>query len=78
MRARNGDLMRYDATGVTLRLSDRVIEDIRQRLGAAPVAAGAAAAPASAGDLAAAEAALEAVDAWDIRCLLYTSPSPRD
>lgn len=67
VRARNGDLIRYDATGVTLRLSDRVIEDIRQRLGAAPVAAGAAAAPASAGDLAAAEAALEAVDAWDIR-----------
>ncbi|MFC0811276.1 hypothetical protein ACFHYO_03990, partial [Paracoccus panacisoli] len=57
VRARNGDLIRYDATGVTLRLSDRVIEDIRQRLGAAPVAAGAAAAPAGAGDLAAAEAA---------------------
>lgn len=33
IRAENGDVIRYDDTGLVLRLSDRVIADLRQRLG---------------------------------------------
>ena len=33
VRARNGDVIRYDSTGLVLRLSDRVIADIAMRLG---------------------------------------------
>ena len=65
VRARNGDVIRYDSTGLVLRLSDRVIEDIRQRMGAPDPGAGAQAA--QRGDLAAAVAALDGLDAWDIR-----------
>lgn len=36
VRAANGDVIRYDPTGVVLRLSDRVIADIALRLGASP------------------------------------------
>lgn len=32
IRAKNGDIMRYDATGLTMVLSDAVIADIRERL----------------------------------------------
>lgn len=32
IRAENGDVIRYDETGLVLRLSDRVLEDIAQRL----------------------------------------------
>ena len=65
VRARNGDVIRYDATGLVLRLSDRVIEDIRQRLGA-PEAQGqpATGAAPDAGDD---EALLDGLDVWDIR-----------
>ncbi len=44
VRARNGDVIRFDDTGLVLRLSDRVIADIALRLGAA-VPAGEAASP---------------------------------
>ena len=33
LRAENGDVIRYDETGVSLRLSDRVVEDLALRLG---------------------------------------------
>lgn len=36
VRARNGDVIRYDDSGLILRLSDRVIADIALRLGTAP------------------------------------------
>lgn len=32
IRAENGDVIRYDATGLVLRLSDKVIADIAARL----------------------------------------------
>jgi hypothetical protein len=39
VRAPNGDVIRYDPTGLVMRLSDRVIEDIALRLGTAPATA---------------------------------------
>jgi hypothetical protein len=57
VRAPNGDVIRYDPTGLVMRLSDRVIEDIALRLGTAP----ATASPAMDQTL------LEDIDAWDIR-----------
>ncbi|MGF6860155.1 hypothetical protein ABIE69_000713 [Rhodobacteraceae bacterium MBR-64] len=58
--APNGDVMRYDDTGLVMKLSDRVIKDIAQRLpqqGRTPATR--AGAP---------EAALPAdIDAWDLR-----------
>ena len=33
LRARNGDVIRADETGLTLRLSDEVVADFRRRLG---------------------------------------------
>lgn len=36
VRARNGDVIRYDDSGLVLRLSDKVIADIALRLGTAP------------------------------------------
>jgi hypothetical protein len=51
IRAENGDVIGFDETGLVLRLSDRVIDDLRGRLGLE------GADPAILGD----------VDAWDIR-----------
>lgn len=56
VRAPNGDVIRYDPTGLVMRLSDRVIEDIALRLGTAPATPPAAT-----------ETHLEDIDAWDIR-----------
>ena len=39
IRAENGDVIRYDETGLVLRLSDRVIRDIAERLELKPEAA---------------------------------------
>ena len=36
IRAENGDVIRYDETGLILRLSDRVIADIAARLDLKP------------------------------------------
>jgi hypothetical protein len=51
IRARNGDVVAYDETGLILRLSDAVIADIRARLGTAPASAPGAA----------------DIDAWNLR-----------
>jgi len=63
LRARNGDVIRYDPSGLTLRLSDRVLADIALRLpqrdSAAPRAGAAAAVPPA--DLP------DGIDAWDAR-----------
>lgn len=45
IRAENGDVIRYDETGLVLRLSDRVIRDIADRLELKPLAAKAEAKP---------------------------------
>lgn len=45
IRAENGDVIRYDETGLVLRLSDRVIRDIADRLELKPQAATAEAPP---------------------------------
>jgi hypothetical protein len=45
LRADNGDVIRHDATGLILRLSDKVIADIAARLDLAPVAVEAKAPP---------------------------------
>jgi hypothetical protein len=45
IRAENGDVIRYDATGLVLRLSDKVIADIAARLELKPQAAAAEALP---------------------------------
>ncbi|OAN85382.1 hypothetical protein A8B78_00090 [Jannaschia sp. EhC01] len=60
LRAKNGDVIRYDPSGLVLRLADRVVEDLALRLPdrvAAPVAASSADAP----DLP------EGIDAWNAR-----------
>ncbi len=68
VRARNGDVIGYDPTGLVLRLSDKVIDDIALRLGGRLQAE--ASAPAAASDprdLADLEAMLEGRDVWNIR-----------
>lgn len=64
VRARNGDVIRFDNTGLVLRLSDRVIADIALRLGTASQqgAAMPSARPAGAAD----DIRLEDVDIWDL------------
>lgn len=65
VRARNGDVIRYDSTGLVLRLSDRVIADIAMRLG---TPGGAAAAPEPEPiDEEEVLARLEKIDAWNVR-----------
>ncbi|GGH51604.1 hypothetical protein GVY41_07645 [Frigidibacter albus] len=62
LRARNGDVIGYDASGLVMRLSDKVIADIGRRLGALP--AGAAQAVQAEGlD----PSVLGDVDAWNLR-----------
>ncbi|MGV8952358.1 MAG: hypothetical protein ACOH2M_14725 [Cypionkella sp.] len=55
IRAENGDVVTFDETGLTLRLSDRVVADLRRRLGV-PSAPDAGAA-----------ALLGDIDAWGLR-----------
>ncbi len=55
IRAENGDVVSFDDTGLTLRLSDRVVADLRRRLGV-PTAPAADAAQ-----------ALGDIDAWGLR-----------
>ncbi|EEW26539.1 hypothetical protein [Rhodobacter ferrooxidans] len=55
IRAENGDVVTWDATGLTLRLSDTVLADLRARL---------ALQPAEAPDV---TAALGDIDAWNLR-----------
>lgn len=77
LRAENGDVIRYDETGLILRLSDRVVADIAARIGAVlPASGGAATGPA-----AGLEGALpDEVDAWDLRAdgdwLRFTASLP--
>lgn len=66
VRAKNGDVIRYDGSGIVLRLADRVIEDIAMRLGdRQPIAPGGKPAPAPVD--AELPRALEDIDAWNIR-----------
>ena len=68
VRAANGDVIRYDPSGLVMRLSDKVIDDIALRLGAAMPASRA---PAGAPDAPVAEIdaddLLDTIDAWDVR-----------
>lgn len=61
VRARNGDVIRYDPSGLVMRLSDKVIADIALRLGDRP----ASAQPNT--PVRIPEDALEGMDAWNIR-----------
>lgn len=75
LRARNGDVIRYDPTGLVLRLADRVVEDLALRLperDAAPVAT-----------VSAAAAELpDGIDAWNARAdgdwVTFTARLPGD
>ncbi|MDR5652863.1 hypothetical protein [Ruixingdingia sedimenti] len=61
IRAENGDVVTFDATGLTLRLSDTVLADLRRRLPLAPAAPVAAPDPApDAADV------LGDIDAWGL------------
>lgn len=64
LRAENGDVIAYDQTGLVLRLSDRVIWDIAQRLSdpRSPSASGEPAKVDAYGDV-----TLDGIDAWDMR-----------
>ena len=70
VRAKNGDVIRYDPTGLVMRLSDKVIADIALRLGGADDAAGAVRlkahptqdSPTDAG----ADDLLDGIDAWGV------------
>jgi hypothetical protein len=73
VRAQNGDVIRYDPTGLVMRLSDRVIADIALRLGqrgaATDNAGGAEEAvrlKAHPTDSAGADDLLEGIDAWGV------------
>ncbi|WP_375550382.1 hypothetical protein [Rhodophyticola porphyridii] len=68
VRAANGDVIRYDPSGLVMRLSDKVIDDIALRLGTSP--AGQAQAPGGAAPAvtrADPHELLEGIDAWDAR-----------
>lgn len=64
VRARNGDVIGYDPSGLVLRLADKVIDDIALRLGGRLQAEAPTAEP---HDLAELEAMLEGRDVWNIR-----------
>lgn len=69
LQAENGDIVRYDETGLVMRLSDRVVEDIASRLGAKGWS-GAAAQSGPAGETPAEDADVElpeTLDAWSVR-----------
>lgn len=74
VRARNGDVIAYDGTGIVLRLADKVIDDIALRLrdrlptGTAPsLARGAGGPTAGDVDLESLEAMLDGHDVWNLR-----------
>ncbi|WP_135449435.1 hypothetical protein [Tabrizicola caldifontis] len=74
VRARNGDVIAYDSTGLVLRLADRVIDDIALRLRdrlpvgtGKPEAGEAAGHTAGAIDLERLEAMLDGHDVWNLR-----------
>lgn len=70
LRARNGDVIGYDATGLVMRLSDRVIADIARRIGLLPAAPGPAGAGVAGSPVAAPVAdpgPIADVDAWNLR-----------
>ncbi len=67
VRARNGDVIGYDPTGLVLRLSDKVIDDIALRLGGRLQAEGAAPAASDPRDMAELESLLDGHDVWNIR-----------
>lgn len=62
LRASNGDVIRYDPSGLVLRLSDRVVEDLALRL----PDRGAGTAPAARGHATAVDLP-DGIDAWDAR-----------
>ncbi|NKX43560.1 hypothetical protein [Roseicyclus persicicus] len=73
VRAANGDVIRYDPTGLVMRLSDQVIADIALRLGQSPADPRPAAPPApppptatAPVDAADALDALDGLDAWGV------------
>ncbi len=61
LRARNGDVIRYDPTGLVLRLSDRVVEDLALRMSGGPSA------PAQPSQASMQADPPEGIDAWDTR-----------
>ena len=61
LRAENGDVIGYDATGLVLRLADRVVEDIAARLQLPTAPSPSAASGAPLPDLP------EALDIWAVR-----------
>lgn len=64
LRARNGDVMRHDETGIVLRLSDRVIADIAARL---PAPGGSVTDEDTGSTGALDPAVLGDIDAWNLR-----------
>ena len=66
VRAQNGDVIRYDPSGLVMRLSDKVIADIALRMGAQP-GAGAPAGSAAKVSRRDPHDDLEGIDAWDLR-----------
>jgi hypothetical protein len=64
VRAANGDVIRYDASGLVMRLSDKVIADIADRLDQVKI--GASGETPGLGETNA-EEALEEFDVWDVR-----------
>ena len=81
VRAANGDVIRYDPSGLVMRLSDKVIADIAERMGAARGGAGATTAGATpAPTRADPHELLEGIDAWDLRIegdwLVFTARLP--
>ena len=75
LRARNGDVIRYDPSGLVLRLSDRVVEDLALRL---PDRAAAKVVHADAADV----DLPDGIDAWDARAdgdwTVFTARLPGD
>lgn len=73
LRAKNGDVIRYDPSGLVLRLADRVVEDLALRL---PERAAARA------DVAKETTLPEGIDAWDARTqgdwVTFTARLPGD
>lgn len=66
VKARNGDVIRYDPSGLVMRLSDKVIDDIAMRLGKQNVNAPSATVPLVAERIDPHDH-LEGIDAWDVR-----------
>ena len=70
VRAKNGDVIRYDPTGLVMRLSDKVIEDIALRMNPAtadaPSSPSAPTAPAATPSPTVPDGALEGIDAWNV------------